>query len=311
MKPRRRKSTAELPYLSTFAKAAELGSFTAAGNAVGISQAAVSQRIHTLERVLRTPLFHRRGGRVFLTEAGKKLYEFVQKILELHREAERAVSGMKTPPGGDLYLAASSIPGEHLLPEMLLEFQRLHPHIRVHASGGDSANVLRQIERGDVSLGLVGQRSDNPHLDFQRLTSDRMVLVARPSHAVAKRRHIDVRELKELPLVLREVGSGLRHGFEKALEHAGISRADLAIALELGSNEAIKAAVARGMGVGVLSMHAVDKEIKSRQLRAIDIRGLDTSRDIYLVHDRRRVLPVPARLFVAFLETHPLTSGSP
>lgn len=305
MKPHATTPGPELPHLPTFVKAAELGSFTAAAKVLRISQAAVSQRMHMLERALSTPLFQRRGGRILLTDAGKKLYEFAEKILDLHRAAEREVAGKKSPPAGDLYLGASSIPGEYLLPAMLAEFQRLYPHIHVHATVSDSLAVLDQVERGTASLGLVGRRTDNPHLEFQRLTSDRMVLVVRPRHALARKRAIDVDQLKRLPLILREVGSGLRHGFEKALADAGLHLGDINVALELGSNEAIKGAVRRGMGVAVLSIHALHKEVKSRQLRAIEIRGLETIRDIYLVHDRRRVLPLPARLFGTFLETHP------
>ena len=109
----------QLPYLETFSKAAELSNFTAAGKALGMTQAAVSQRIHALEQALGVALFRRRGGRVLLTEAGQKLYDYAQRILDLHREARREVSGHETPVGGELLLAASSIPGEHLLPALL------------------------------------------------------------------------------------------------------------------------------------------------------------------------------------------------
>src|SRR5262245_39122803 len=111
-----------LPHLETFARAAELGSFTAAARELGLTQAAVSQRIHALEAELDVALFHRRAGRVELTEQGRKLYEFAQRIFELHREAREATTGRRLPPSGELILAASSVPGEHLLPGLLSEF---------------------------------------------------------------------------------------------------------------------------------------------------------------------------------------------
>src|SRR5579871_3841520 len=104
---------AQLPHLETFLKAAELGSFTGAAKVLGLTQAAVSQRIHALEQALGVALFRRRGGRVLLTEAGQKLYDYAQRILDLDREARREVSGHEAPVGGELLLAASSIPGEH------------------------------------------------------------------------------------------------------------------------------------------------------------------------------------------------------
>src|SRR3954452_23630411 len=103
----------QLPHLETFAKAAELACFTSTARALGLTQAAISQRIQGLEQVLGVPLFARQGGRVLLTEAGHRLYGFAQRILALHREAVQEVTGRKTALSGELSLAASSIPGEH------------------------------------------------------------------------------------------------------------------------------------------------------------------------------------------------------
>jgi DNA-binding transcriptional LysR family regulator len=107
-------------------------------------------------------------------------------------------------------------------------------------------------------------------------------------------------------LVLREVGSGLRHCFEKSLERAGRSLADLRVSLELGSNEAIKEAVLRGVGAAVLSTYAVQKELTTGQLHAVAVSDLHCDRDMFIVRDRRRVLPLPARVLLLFLETNPV-----
>jgi DNA-binding transcriptional LysR family regulator len=304
-------SAEQLPNLDTFSKAAELSSFSAAARALGHSQAAVSQRVQALEKTLGAPLFKRQAGRVLLTEAGRKLYEYAQRILALHREARGAVTGRSSPADAELLLAASSIPGEHLLPALLSVFTREHPHLHVRATVTDSMSVMAQVERGDVSLGLVGRKAGNPHLDFRYLASDRMALVVPAGHALSRRKKVSVKQLARYPLVLREAGSGLRHCFEKSLEKAGLSLADLRIALELGSNEAIKEAMLNGVGVAVLSTYAVQKEIKAGQLHALRVSDLYCDRDMFVVQDRRRVLPLPARLFLLFLETHPITAVLP
>jgi DNA-binding transcriptional LysR family regulator len=291
----------QLPHLETFSKAAELSSFTAAAKTLCLTQASVSQRVQALERTLGTPLFRRQAGRVLLTEAGQKLYQYAQRILELHQVARREITGHEVPLGGELSLAASSIPGEHLLPSLLSIFGTKHPHIRVRASISDSMGVIAQVERGEVSLGLVGRKTDNPHLEFRHLTSDRMVLAVPAGHPLSRRRKVTVRQLLRHALVLREVGSGLRHCFEKSLDKAGLSLADLRIALELGSNEAIKEAVLRGVGVAILSSYAVQKEIRGGQLHALTVTDLHCDRDMFVVQDRRRVLSLPARLFLLFL----------
>ncbi len=301
----------QLPYLETFSKAAEVSSFTGAAKALRLTQASISQRVQTLEMALGTPLFKRQGGRVLLTEAGQKLYDYAQRILDLHRQARRAITGHDIPVGGDLSLAASSIPGEHLLPALLSRFGQKHPHIRVRAAVSDSMGVMAQVERGAVSLGLVGRKTDNPHLEFRYLASDRMVLVVPPGDALSKQKKVSVKQLPRHPLILREVGSGLRHCFERSLDKAGLSLADLRIALELGSNEAIKEAVLRGVGVAMLSTYAVQKELRAGQLHALEVSDLHCDRDMYVVQDRRRVLPLPARLFLLFLETHPIAAENP
>src|SRR5262249_54765136 len=102
-------SPEQLPHLETFVKAAELSSFTAAAQALALTQAAISQRVQALEKVLGEPLFRRQGGRILLTEAGRQLYPYAQRILALHQEARQLVTGRKVPVAGDLTLAASTI----------------------------------------------------------------------------------------------------------------------------------------------------------------------------------------------------------
>jgi DNA-binding transcriptional LysR family regulator len=302
---------AQLPHLETFSKAAELGSFTGAAKSLGPTQAAASQRIHALERSLGLPLFHRRGGRVLTTDAGRMLYDYAQRILDLHQEARREVTGREAPVGGELLLAASSIPGEHILPALASQFGRRYPHLRLHASVSDSTAVIRQVERGEVSLGMVGRKADGAYLEFRHLASDRMMLIVPPGHAWSRRKRVSVEQLCGPPPILREVGSGLRHCFETSLERAGLSPADLWVVLELGSNEAIKEAVLQAVGLAILSVYALRKELRSGLLHALEIRGIRCDRDMYIVRDLRRVLPAPARLFLAFLEAHPVTAPTP
>jgi DNA-binding transcriptional LysR family regulator len=304
MNPEPRAET-QLPHLETFAKAAELSSFTATAQALKLTQAAVSQRIHALEQALGVAVFRRQGGRVFLTEAGRRLYPYAQRILTLHRQARQEVTGQKAPVTGELALAASSIPGEHLLPAVLSVFRRQYPHIQVRATISDSLAVLSQVEHGQAHLGLVGRKSDSPHLEFSPFATDEMLVVVPAGHAWARRRRVTVKQLARQPLILREAGSGSRWCLEQALARAGRSLADLQIALELGSNEAIKEAVVRGLGVAVLSSHAVHKELRAGRLHALRVADLPLEREMYVVWDRRRALPIPARLFRHFLEPCP------
>jgi LysR family transcriptional regulator, low CO2-responsive transcriptional regulator len=298
----------QLPHLETFAKAAELNCFTAAARALGMTQAAVSQRLQALEKALGVSLFQRRGGRVLLTEAGRRLYPFAERILSLHQEARQEVSGQTPPLAGELALAASSIPGEHLLPVLLSVFRKKHRHIQVRVTVTDTSTVLSEVEHGRANLGFVGGKSANPHLEFLPFACDEMVLVVPKNHPWHRRKRVSLGQLCEQPLILREAGSGSRWCLERALTQAGRSVKDLQIALELGSNEAIKEAVFRGIGLAVLSTQAVHKELEAGQLHALNVTGLVLEREMFVVWDRRRVLPIPARLFLQLLESNPEAS---
>jgi DNA-binding transcriptional LysR family regulator len=291
----------QLPHLETFAKAAELSSFTAAARALGLTQAAISQRIQALEQVLKGHLFHRQGGHVLLTDAGHRLYAYAQRILALHREAINDITGRETPLAGELTLAASSVPGEHLLPDLLANFQERHAHIQVRATVTDSKNVLNQVEHGHVHLGLVGDKRESPHLEYRRFAEDTLVLVVPPKHAFAGKKRVSLAQFAAEPLIVREAGSGSRACLEQALAGAGKSLHDLRVTLELGSNEGIKEAVLRGMGVAVLSQRTVHNEVESGKLHALPITGLDLTREMFVTWDKRRVLPIPAQLFLDLL----------
>jgi DNA-binding transcriptional LysR family regulator len=291
-----------LPHLETFARAAELTSFTAAAQALQLTQAAVSQRIQALEKELGVALFQRQGGHVLLTDAGRRLYAYAQSILDLHRQARQDVTGRQSPLTGELVLAASSIPGEYLLPAILSVFRRQHPHIQVRATITDSQAVLSQVEQGRAHLGLVGGKRDDLHLEFRCFACDQLVLVVPAGHPWERRKQVSLAQLCEQPLILREGGSGSRWCLEHALQRAGKSAKDLHIALELGGNDAIKEAVRRGLGLAVLSIHAVKPDIQSGRLHGLKVAGLCLKRKMFAVWDRRRVQPIPAKLFLALLE---------
>jgi DNA-binding transcriptional LysR family regulator len=300
---------AELPHLSTFVRAAEQGSFTAAASQLGITQAAVSQRIAMLEKELRVSLFNRQAGRIALTEAGQRVYDYARQILELHRQARMSLGGLLPPVSGDLPIAASSVPGEYFLPSMLSAFHAEHPDVHVRATVSDSDLVLKEIGKGRATLGLVGQKIENPNLEYRAIGSDSLVLIVHSKHPSAGRKTVSLRALSRERLIVRESGSGSRRALEEGLARSGTSLAALNVVLELGSNSAIKDAVRQGLGVAFLSHLAVQRELGSKELHALAIKGLDLARSFYIVYSRRWPLSPAAAAFLHFLEAHPFEAG--
>ncbi len=291
----------ELPHLSTFVRVAELGSFTATAAELGMSQAAVSQRIALLEKELSVSLFDRGAGRIRLSESGRRIYAYARQIIELHRAARRALGGRPAPVSGDLQLAASSVPGECVLPSLLSSFHDRYPGVHVRATVGDSESALSDVEKGNATLGLVGRKSSGSHLEYRPLGADCLVLVVPPRHRWASPGTIALADLRGEPLILREPGSGSRSVLLEGLERAGLPASSLNVTLELGSNAAIKDAVGRGLGVSFLSRMALRKELDTAELLRVEVGGLDLERSFHLVFDRRRPLPRPANAFLDFV----------
>jgi DNA-binding transcriptional LysR family regulator len=286
-----------LAHLETFAEAAERGSFTAAARHLGVTQAAISQRVQQLEAELRTPLFRRHPGGITLTDAGRRLHDYARRILDLTAEARAAVTGRRGGLTGDLRLAASSVPGEHVLPAILATFQLRHPGVRVKVSVSDTGAVLQEVEHGRAHLGFVGGSGGSPHLDFRRFADDELAVVVPRGHPWWGRRQVPPAALVGQPLVQREPASATRRCLEQALERAGVATTPNVV-LELGSTEAIKEAVLAGLGVAVVSRRAVEAEIRAGRLRALRLTGVPLTRGLFVVRDRRRALPTAAQLFL-------------
>jgi DNA-binding transcriptional LysR family regulator len=170
----------------------------------------------------------------------------------------------------------------------------------------DSGSVIKDVERGQAALGLIGQKAEKPALVARSIGRDALVLIIPSEHPWASRRTISLRSVAGESLIIREPESGSRRVLEQSLERAGSSLAELNVALELGSNAAIKDAVKRGLGVAFLSRLCVTKEVDSNELRTVGVRGLSLARQFYLVYHRRRPLTPAARIFLRFVEAHPI-----
>ena len=227
-----------LPHLVTFAIAAERSS-SAAARELGIRRppsASASNSRNSSEYAT----LSREGGRVALNDAGRRLHDYARRILELTADARRAVTGAREEVTGELRLAASSIPGQHLLPHLLSEFHERFPLVKVRVAISDTEATLHQVDQGRAHLGLVGGPGGGSNLAFRRLAADELVLVVPKRHPWWRKKHVAAADLVDQPLIQRERGSASRLCFEQSLERAGLSATALNVVLELGSSEAVR-----------------------------------------------------------------------
>jgi DNA-binding transcriptional LysR family regulator len=282
----------DIRQLEVFAKVFELKSFSKAAEKLGISQPTVSAHVQHLEDTLGKRLFDRIGRKVVPTVEAKVLYRYAVEILRKRDEAIAELFSLDSNSEGTLRIAASNIPGDFLIPHIIPELKKLLPQTIIVVEILDSRKVVKLLTESipDFDIGFVGIEVSDPRLERKKVIEDEIILIASPNF---RRSSISLKELPELPLFLREADSGTRASVEKALKNSGINPAELKIAGVLGSNTAIKEAVKKGAGFGLVSKYSVSEDVACGRLKAVKIKELEIKRSFYAIR-RRDITPVPA-----------------
>ena len=288
-----------LRQLRTFKTVADLSSFSLAAGKLRLSQPSVSYQVKELEEALGVPLLDRLGKRVQLTEAGTLLYGYARRMLDVLDEATVALEEMRGIKRGTLRVGASTTVGIYLLPAALGAFKKLHPGLIISLEIGTRERVQQQVLRNELDLAVVGPALKDPDLAIVPFLTDELVVVAPAGHPLAGKRGVSLQDLAGQPFVMREAASGSRWSLEKAARKAGVK---LTVAMELGSNGAIKHAVESGLGIAVISRYACTLELSSGRLVELDVAGFPIRRDWHIVHLKRRKLPSSVSAFIEFLK---------
>lgn len=284
-----------LNQLRVFREVARQGHVTRAAEALFVSQPAVSRCVKDLERQVGMPLLEPVGRRVQITEAGRILLAYAERVLTDISDAERSLAELKDGETGRLVLGASSTPGTYLLPELLGQFRRAYPRVEVALEITGSQEVLARILDGRLDVGLVGEADFASTLSVELFRRDTLVLIVSPAHPLAGRPVLQLSDLRDETFVLRESGSSTRQVLERSLTAHGFRPKNV---LELGTTEAVKKAVGAGLGVSFVSEYAVQLECQAGMLVTGRVAALDLQRGLHLV---RRASFRPTRLHQRFL----------
>jgi DNA-binding transcriptional LysR family regulator len=280
-------------------------SFTEAAHRLGISQPAVTQQIRRLEQSLGLALFDRVGRRIAVTDAGATLDAFAQRIfhlLDAAREALENLTGLNT---GHLEIGASRTAGAYYVARLLDGFKRRYPGVRVSLSVSNSETILARVLDFGLHAGLIAGPSENPHLVSLPVIRDRLLAILPPGHRLARQSVVDLDDLGGCPLILREPGSATRRLIEQAFHARGLAPVP---SMELESNEAIKSAVADGIGVGILARAAVAEELAAKRVIGRPLRK-PLHLDFSVVYHRDRTLSPVVAAFLALLPRVTLARG--
>lgn len=292
-----------LDQLRIFVAVAEREHMTRAADALGLTQSAVSSAIAALEAKSGLALFNRVGRHIELSAEGRVFLDEARAVLARAEAAERALVDLSGFRRGSLNIQASQTVASYWLPGRLAAFHKTYPSIEVKLSIGNTAQVARGLNEGIAELGFVEGQVQDPLLTPRVVGRDRLIVVVRPDHAWARLPRLAIQQLAQEAWVLREAGSGTRSEFEASLASHGLSIGQLKIALELPSNEAVRAAVEAGAGVTAISELAAQHGIRAGLLTRVEFHLPD--RPFHLLYHRERRLSRAASAFLALLHIAP------
>ncbi|MEO8180864.1 MAG: LysR family transcriptional regulator [Deltaproteobacteria bacterium] len=275
-----------LNQLRVFRAVLECNSITEAARILRISQPAASKQLAELEASLGVSLVERRSRGVRLTAAGEVLSRHTWRLFQEEEAAERALQALLGLELGQLAVGASTTIGNYIVPGLFGELHRAHPNVNLELEIGNTARIREQLIEGRVDLGLTegliasGSRQLEA-LNVEVFTHDEMVLVIAPSHPLATEiGSIGARALERLPFIVRERGSGTREVVEDALARRQIT---IQPVMSLGSTEAVKSAVAAGLGAAFVSRLTLDLELSSGLLRVLELEDFPLRRALSLL----------------------------
>lgn len=284
--------------LQVFLECVRLKNFSRAAEVLHISQPSISLHIRDLEEWCGANLFERRGRRVELTEAGRRLKHHAQRVLADLDTARQDVQEVDGLVRGRLAVGGSGLPGTYMLPKALSMFKSLYPKLEIYMNFGVSSHVEQLLQEDVVELAMFSREPKGRGLLCEAYGASKMVIAAPPEHPLAAKRTVSLKDLVREPFVLREpesAGGELVRGY--------FSKKDMTIkvAMELSSHEAIKVAVAEGLGVTAVARRWLANELALKQLAVVKVPEFKLAIVHWIVQRKGRLLSRAAKTFLQFL----------
>jgi DNA-binding transcriptional LysR family regulator len=284
-----------LHQLRVFCEVAELRSFSAAAERLHVTQPAITLQIKNLEDYYELKVFERIGKKVLLTEEGKVLFDFANRILTLSRQAEEALADLKGLSRGAIRIGTSFSFGDYYLPTLLKIFHDKYPQISIEISAGNTSQIIENTLLHQNDVAFVAYHPKNNRLVVRDFISDILVAILPKRHKLAARESLTLNELTGEPLILRERGSSYRGMVDETFREKGISPL---IIMESASTSAIKKMVQSGAGIAILPRQVVKEEAEASVFKAIEFTEVEMAHRFYLIYHKEKHFSRPLRVFV-------------
>ncbi len=275
-------------------------SFSKAAEELFISQPAVTNHIKELESKLNVTLFERKGNKIYLTKAGEITYDYLKEISQHYRELEFELERLNDGYKGTLRIGASSTISQYLIPKVLAAFHKRYPEIELHLFNGNSFEMEQKLLANEIDMALVENETSQSNIKYIDFIDDEIIAVTGSNSIYSKRKLISPADFMQIPIVLREKGSGTLEVIQKSLLKHHIFLDKLNILIHLGSTEAIKNFLSDFDGIALLSERSVEKELQLKEIVKLTIKNITLNRKFRIAlrqgHDASSI-----KLFMEFL----------
>lgn len=272
----------------TFVKVVETQNLSRTADEFGLSQPAVTKQIQALEDMYGVLLLERSGRRLKTTEAGETLYHCAREVIKALEKTEKAMEQVSESRQGNLFIGASTIPGQYILPAYIKQFKDRFPNVTISMDIADTEKIFNRVVERELDIGVVGGWLNNRKVEGFPWLEDELVAIVPQNHRLAQQDHVALKELMQEKWIIRERGSGTRKAVEELLAGHGIRREELSVSLEAGSTEAVLAAIESGMGISVISRWAVMKMDSQRRLVSVKLTEQGARRHLYIIFPRQK-----------------------
>ncbi|HZJ84270.1 MAG TPA: selenium metabolism-associated LysR family transcriptional regulator [Syntrophomonadaceae bacterium] len=297
-----------LNLFKTFVKVVETQNLSKTAQEFGLSQPAITKQIQSLEDYYGVLLLERSGRSLKTTEAGNTLYQYSKDIIKLLDKTEKMMEEVSASRRGRLNLAASTIPGQYILPQVIKKFKDKFPNVSIGLNIGDTEDVFYQVAEREIDVGVVGGWIKNRKIEGFTWLEDELVLVVPENHKCAQLTSIKISELINEKWVIRSKGSGTRQAVEEILDTNGIKIEDLHVYLEVGSTETVIASVESGMGISIVSKWALNRE-PYRKVQGIKITDQGAVRNFYVIYPKQKSRRKTVNSFLDFIKKVDVIKG--
>jgi len=284
--------------LQSFVAISKYKNFSKAAKALYLTQPTISHHIQTLEEELNTTILVRTSKNVSLTKAGQLLLIHAQKILNEKEQIHFMFDHYNGDISGELEIATSTIPSQFYLPKIVKNFSEQHPKMKFKIEKLDSAGVHKKLELSAIDFGIVGAKSTADFFSYEKILSDEIVLCCDYNLDTAT---LGIEDIKKIPLILREEGSGTKKVLLKALEEHNIERHQLNVFATIDDINTIKACIIGSDKFAFTSKIAIQDDLERKTLKVVNIQGLNITRDFYFVYNKKHILTPLSKTFKDYI----------